>query len=570
MGSSLPKAVTSVVAKRHGGSAFRVGFAEMNGWRPSMEDAHVIYTKDNWAFFGVFDGHGGDQCSAYIARRITEELEKDGPPPDDAAVTELALKLDQEFLDSKQPSGSTGTFVIVTPTTTGTYKLRVGNIGDSRVLLGRADGTIYPGPGTDSGLTTDHKPDLQSERERIEQAGGNVQSVMGVARVNGDLAVSRAFGDASFKVGGQVPADHQVSAAPEFTELECGPTDFLMLVCDGISESRFPNPEVISFAAERLKPAADGSPIDPAQAAIAVCHEAIVQGSKDNLSCMIVLLGGGEVSGKPDEFIPCRFDQHTGFRKAYEGMAKHAGCTLAEALEMRHTMLQKKLKDKDKLSDAEYTELTEENGSFVDNFGTRPAEDLAEGSEERIAWFETWLQTTGPQDPDGQARDQLMEMLEGDPRLMAMAQSRGLIHAAEENVRRVQVASLPELKPAVDAHEELQWDDRLEDACGRMGIVMKDDTSDATSQVKFPAPLSFKAWLPTCMLRDVVRVASIEDLQTAVLKHPDLEWDDKLAETAGMEGLVHADRDGLKEVRFEGGLQQWLPSEALALVRDSE
>ena len=53
-----------------------------------MEDAHVIYTKDNWAFFGVFDGHSRDQCSAYIAaRRITEELEKDGPPPDDAAVT---------------------------------------------------------------------------------------------------------------------------------------------------------------------------------------------------------------------------------------------------------------------------------------------------------------------------------------------------------------------------------------------------------------------------------------------------------------------------------------------------
>ena len=31
----------------------------------------------------------------------------------------------------------------------------VGNIGDSRVLLGRADGSIFPGPGTDNGLTTD-------------------------------------------------------------------------------------------------------------------------------------------------------------------------------------------------------------------------------------------------------------------------------------------------------------------------------------------------------------------------------------------------------------------------------
>ena len=60
----------------------------------------------------------------------------------------------------------------------GNYQLRVGNIGDSRVLLGRADGSIFPGPGTDSGLTTDHKPDLASERERIERTGGNVQEAL--------------------------------------------------------------------------------------------------------------------------------------------------------------------------------------------------------------------------------------------------------------------------------------------------------------------------------------------------------------------------------------------------------
>ena len=41
-------------------------------------------------------------------------------PSDDEAVTELALRLDKEFLDLNQPSGSTGTFVIVkAPTTPG-------------------------------------------------------------------------------------------------------------------------------------------------------------------------------------------------------------------------------------------------------------------------------------------------------------------------------------------------------------------------------------------------------------------------------------------------------------------
>ena len=112
--------LTEDVSRRVGGTAFRVGFAEMNGWRPSMEDANVIYAQDTWGFFGVFDGHGGDQCSGFIARRIKEELEKNGMPSDDEALTALALRLDKEFLDSNQPSGSTGTFVIVkAPTTPG-------------------------------------------------------------------------------------------------------------------------------------------------------------------------------------------------------------------------------------------------------------------------------------------------------------------------------------------------------------------------------------------------------------------------------------------------------------------
>ena len=40
--------------------------SSMQGWRNEMEDAHCAQIKntvDKWAFFAVFDGHGGDQCS---------------------------------------------------------------------------------------------------------------------------------------------------------------------------------------------------------------------------------------------------------------------------------------------------------------------------------------------------------------------------------------------------------------------------------------------------------------------------------------------------------------------------
>lgn len=47
-------------------------------------------------------------------------------------------------------------------------------------------------------LTQDHHPDRDDERNRVEAAGGYVEW-LGVPRVNGEIAVSRAIGDVSFK-----------------------------------------------------------------------------------------------------------------------------------------------------------------------------------------------------------------------------------------------------------------------------------------------------------------------------------------------------------------------------------
>lgn len=45
-------------------------------------------------------------------------------------------------------------------------------------------------------LSHDHKPELPGEKERIVLSGGTVENVDGVWRVDGTLAMSRAFGDA--------------------------------------------------------------------------------------------------------------------------------------------------------------------------------------------------------------------------------------------------------------------------------------------------------------------------------------------------------------------------------------
>ena len=76
----MPKAAESAVIERHGTKSFDVGVAELNGWRTDMEDAHLIYLTDDIGVFGVYDGHGGKDCSKFAARRIHDELEKNGVP----------------------------------------------------------------------------------------------------------------------------------------------------------------------------------------------------------------------------------------------------------------------------------------------------------------------------------------------------------------------------------------------------------------------------------------------------------------------------------------------------------
>ena len=40
----------------------------MQGWRKSMEDAHIANTslEDGCSLFGVFDGHGGHGCAEFL------------------------------------------------------------------------------------------------------------------------------------------------------------------------------------------------------------------------------------------------------------------------------------------------------------------------------------------------------------------------------------------------------------------------------------------------------------------------------------------------------------------------
>ena len=405
MGAALPKPVCTTVLERHGSPDFRVGLAEMNGWRMNMEDAHVVHTGDGEGFFGILDGHGSAECSAWCAQRLHEVLAAHGCPTNDAAAKKMCLDIDAAFLRTGKSGGTTAAMCAVRrPAPGGKYRLHVINAGDSRVLLSRANGSIIDGGGTDGGLTTDHKPNHPVERERIERCGGQVVlAAGGVHRVNGGLSVSRGFGDGEYKkTGGPSQEDRPVTANPEMGHFECDSSDFLVIVCDGVSEGAFTNAEVCELAAKVLKET-NG---DVAKAAEAVILRALDRNSKDNISCMIVLFGGppagsGRAMGRHRESstsfsagnAPAAFtlgkqrelqpgslvgSENASFVKAYVVMCERGGMSFAEATEKRYELLLKR-----KGTPA----AREEDETELELIG-KP--EGAEGSAQRKGWFEQW------------------------------------------------------------------------------------------------------------------------------------------------------------------------------------
>jgi len=377
-----------------------------------------VHICGDWGFFGVFDGHGGDECAKFVAPRIERELKDRGCPQDDETVRQMMFNIDQEFLETDQESGSTATMCIVhKPVEKGAkHELRVINAGDSRVLLGKRDGTIVDGQGTDKGLTTDHKPDDEVEKERIYRCGGFVETMGGgCARVNGDLAVCRGFGDKKYKNPTECPKpeDRPVTVDPELKRFSCDEADFILLVCDGVSEGDFSNEEVVKLVSKVLE-----ETNDLGIAARAVCFEAVNKNSKDNISCMIVALDGDRDVEKSVEFRPGSVTDlsNSSYRTAYEEMAKRAGLTLAEAVAKRYEMLSglpqaATSEEADQLvkqfvcgsDEPDSMKVLQSLAAELKDFGSPDGES---GSEERIAYFRQWVQKEPPPE---QSNDHAMD-----------------------------------------------------------------------------------------------------------------------------------------------------------------
>ena len=335
MGVILPKPVTSKVVERSGSTHVFAGVCSVNGYRTTMEDSHAMVLGDRM-FFGVFDGHSGDKCSAFVAEHLPGRILGVPSPISDATYEKICLDLDEEFLAADGSGGTTATFCLVERGENQKYQVTVNNVGDSRILHVR-NGEIL-------GATHDHKPQNPEEKKRIEACGGAVR----MNRVDGDLAVSRAFGDGAFKRNRENPRNQKVIAVPDIFRVTCEVDDLLIIACDGVFEGSFPSEDVAKFVAQQISQLP--APVDLGIVSARVCDHAIRRGSKDNITCMVVqFTNGTEALEKYGEksFVPGPPypKSHDNSRVAYTRMASMAGYTCASALQMRYALLQAHLND---------------------------------------------------------------------------------------------------------------------------------------------------------------------------------------------------------------------------------
>jgi len=205
-----------------------VDVARVDGaWRCHSLRSSSDRSRDDvveFAMFGLFDGHGGKACATHCAERFYPELlialdadfasDADDLDVEDEFERRLpeALKrafkaVDEDFLSRDVHSGATATIAVVRERC-----VVVAAVGDSLAILDL-------GPGFPAiRLSREHRLDtLESERKRIEDAGGEVRPTeyedgpngervgVGPLRVwPGGLAVSRSIGDRDGKRGGVI------------------------------------------------------------------------------------------------------------------------------------------------------------------------------------------------------------------------------------------------------------------------------------------------------------------------------------------------------------------------------
>nr|XP_016462522.1 PREDICTED: probable protein phosphatase 2C 28 isoform X3 [Nicotiana tabacum] len=201
------------------------GFHLVEGkMKHGMEDYLVAENRKmdghNLGLYAIFDGHSGREVAEYLQSHLFDNIlsEPDFWKNPVTAFKKAYRDTDGDILENVV--GARGGSTAVTAILIDQKLLVVANVGDSRAVLIQR--------GKVKQITVDHEPEKKEERDLVESKGGFVIKMPGnVPRVDGQLAMTRAFGDAKLK-------DH-ITVEPNVTiEKIDKDTDFIILASDGL------------------------------------------------------------------------------------------------------------------------------------------------------------------------------------------------------------------------------------------------------------------------------------------------------------------------------------------------
>lgn len=261
------------------------GVASDQGIRSTMEDEHVALVDTDVAFFGVYDGHGGRQCAEYVRDHLHHAVlhHADVRVAPCRAMSDAFAQIEHEFLELSDTAQSSAGCVCAAAVLQGDL-LTVGNVGDCEVVLGRAGKPVV--------LTVKHNPSCNdAEVARVTEAGGCVfNRRVGHPRLNPricSLAVSRAVGDAGFKLDQYTLGKPSgIIADADTQEVRLTAEDaFLIMACDGLWDT-MTHTEAVQLSTEYLMSGLNANAV-----ADKLVSEALVRGTRDNITVVFVLLG---------------------------------------------------------------------------------------------------------------------------------------------------------------------------------------------------------------------------------------------------------------------------------------
>ncbi|XP_027064631.1 probable protein phosphatase 2C 58 isoform X1 [Coffea arabica] len=219
--------------------------------------------KNELGLFAIFDGHMGNDVPKYLQSHLFDNIlkEHDFWTNTEDAIRRAYHRTDNNILEQSKKLGRGGS-TAVTAILINCEKLVVANVGDSRAVIRKK--------GLANQLSVDHEP--SKEKNIIESKGGFVSNIPGdVPRVDGQLAVARAFGDKSLK--------QHLSSEPDIkVEIIDDDVEFAILASDGLWKV-MSNQEAVDLIKD-IK--------DPNSAAKRLTEEALSRKSRDDISCIVV------------------------------------------------------------------------------------------------------------------------------------------------------------------------------------------------------------------------------------------------------------------------------------------